>query len=385
MGLLSGLTILAMTSEFPPFRGGIGTYAAGLAAGAAALGADVTVLAPDYGCAAPELPDMSCLVIRFPGGRHTARHAVAKLRLTRAAIRRPGATYDLVHAMDWPFFIPAALCTRPGQRRLLTIHGSDVNDMAHGLKRLAIAAARVFAPPSEVVANSAYSLGLLRARFPAIAPASLRHAHLGVDGFWHEPVPRGTAARARLGLPPDKFLLLTVGRLTRRKGQLSLVRALDLLPAHARGRLLHLIVGPPTDSDYAAEVAAAIAEAGFDARWLSGVDNATLRDLYANSDALCLAGQDAGDGKVEGFGLVFLEAGAQALPAIACDVGAVGEVVLDRRTGLLVPGGDAAAMAGAVLRLMNDDGLRRTLGAAAQARAGELSWRRCAACTYGQV
>ena len=94
-------------------------------------------------------------------------------------------------------------------------------------------------------------------------------------------------------------------------------------------------------------------------------------------------GQDTGDGTVEGFGLVFLEAGAQSLPAIAGDIGAVGEVVHDGISGLLVAGTDPRAIAVAVRRLMEDPVLRDRLAEGAKSRAALFSWKSCAANTYG--
>jgi glycosyltransferase involved in cell wall biosynthesis len=58
----------------------------------------------------------------------------------------------------------------------------------------------------------------------------------------------------------------------------------------------------------------------------------------------------------EGLGTAALEAMAAAKPVIASNVGGLSEAVVDGRTGLLVPPGDAAALARAILQLMNDPG-----------------------------
>jgi glycosyltransferase involved in cell wall biosynthesis len=70
----------------------------------------------------------------------------------------------------------------------------------------------------------------------------------------------------------------------------------------------------------------------------------------------------------EAFGMVFQEAAAAGVPAIATDINAVPEIVLDGRTGLLVPPGDGAALARALDALVDAPDLRRRLGAEARER-----------------
>jgi glycosyltransferase involved in cell wall biosynthesis len=382
-GTLRGMRILALVSEFPPFRGGIGTYAYAMAQAATELGAEVTVLAPDYG--APGQVDTEPFrLIRYAGGQHSARQSLAKLRLAWSAIHRPGPAFGILHAMDWPFFIPVALCAGASQRRLFTLHGSEISHMGTKPKRLAIAAAGVFSRRSDIVTNSAYTLARLRQHFPAITPRSLGYQHLGVADSWRRQAERGPAARARLGLPSDKFVLLTVARLTRRKGQLQIIESLRLLPEKVRHGLAYVMVGPEIDAAYVAEVDAAAVRSDVQVVRLSGIGPEALLSVYANADAFCLVGQKMPDGATEGFGLVFLEAAAQRLPVIAGAEGAVEEVVLHDRTGLIVPPSDGQALAEAITRLMTDPACRERLANGAYARAESLSWRRCAAYTYAQ-
>ena len=70
----------------------------------------------------------------------------------------------------------------------------------------------------------------------------------------------------------------------------------------------------------------------------------------------------------EGLGLVFLEAMAAGLPVLATRVSAVPEVVVEGRTGLLVPPSDDRALADAMLALARDPALRARLGAAGRER-----------------
>jgi phosphatidylinositol alpha-1,6-mannosyltransferase len=86
----------------------------------------------------------------------------------------------------------------------------------------------------------------------------------------------------------------------------------------------------------------------------------------------------AGRGEGEGFGIVYLEAGAAGLPVVAADEGGATSAVLDGVTGLLCDPRDHVAVADRIVRLLTDPELARRLGEAGRARQRELSWERMA-------
>jgi glycosyltransferase involved in cell wall biosynthesis len=87
-------------------------------------------------------------------------------------------------------------------------------------------------------------------------------------------------------------------------------------------------------------------------------------------------------GRVEGFGLVYLEAAAGSLPSVATAIGGVPDAVLAEETGLLVPP-SVEAVARAITELSEQNDARSIFAAGASAHARALSWQRCAAETYG--
>lgn len=103
---------------------------------------------------------------------------------------------------------------------------------------------------------------------------------------------------------------------------------------------------------------------------VSGLD--AIREAYASADVFCLPSLQ------EGFGIVFLEAMAAGLPIVAGDEAAVPEVVRDGTTGLLVDPRDPDAVAGALLRLLEDGGLRRSMGRAGRREVERYDWPRVA-------
>ena len=82
--------------------------------------------------------------------------------------------------------------------------------------------------------------------------------------------------------------------------------------------------------------------------------------IYAGIDILVVASQ------MEGLSLAIMEAMVRGIPVIATDVGGNQRLIIDRRTGLLVPYGDVPAMTSALHTLIDDAPLRRSLATAAR-------------------
>lgn len=375
------MKILAFSNEFPPYRGGISTYAVEMAVAAQALGAEITMVVPDYGKDLKESDkaDYPFEVIRYAGGQHAAKDTFKKVALVGDILA--GRKADLVHAMDWPFYIPVGIKARK-KPRMLTLHGSEVFSMATPARRMVMALTGTLSGNVRIIGNSKFTEDLFRQHFPGIPSSKLGHELLGVGDSWLNYV-SAPDARQRLALPPDKLIILTLARLTRRKGHLTVIEALRLLPPGLQAKLLYVIAGTGNEADYLTDLDAAMAGHPVEIRCLQGLGNDAVKDLCAASDMFCLPGATVSNNLVEGFGLVFLEAGAQGLAPIAGRIGGVAEVVNDGDSGLVVPTDDPVSLAAAIERLASDTDLRHRLGKGARRRAEELTWQRCAAATYG--
>jgi glycosyltransferase involved in cell wall biosynthesis len=375
------MNILMLTSEFAPATGGIGTYAREIAIAAAGLGAKMTVLAPDYSQGSPaEDKALPFHLQRFRGGLHSMRNLPSKIFLARNHARLND--YDIVHAADWPFFIPLALSRhRTKARLLMTVHGTEINETQTSLKRLAIRTTGVFGPRMEVAANSRYTRDLFHSRF-AIESARINAIPLGVSDFWFGPHSSRNATRKAYGIDADKIVMVTVARLTRRKGHHMTLAALASLPDQLRKRIVWLVIGPNGETDYVGELRDMIETSNCNVHLLGPLPNETIRDIYGASDFFCLTGVPDPSGRVEGFGLVYLEAAAGGLPSIATAIGGVPDAVVADETGLLVDP-LPEAIARAITEIADDSDTRSILAAGASAHARTLSWERCAAETYG--
>jgi len=107
-------------------------------------------------------------------------------------------------------------------------------------------------------------------------------------------------------------------------------------------------------------------------RFLGDVSFEELVEEYVNADIFCLPSVQ------EGFGIVFLEAMAAALPVVACRAAAIPEVVADGFTGVLTPPRDPAGLADALERLIRDPARARKLGEEGRRRVAGFTPRHVA-------
>jgi phosphatidylinositol alpha-1,6-mannosyltransferase len=182
-----------------------------------------------------------------------------------------------------------------------------------------------------------------------------------------------SAARARLGLPVDGRLIVSVSRLVPRKGMDVLIRAAALL-APSRPDLCVAIAGGGRDH---ARLERLVRTTRAPVRLLGRVDHDDLPDLYACGDAFAMVCRNRWAGlEQEGFGIVFLEAAAAGVPQVAGDSGGAAEAVVEGETGFVVGDpSDPAAVADRLARLIDDPDLAARMGAAGRERAvAELSY-----------
>lgn len=179
------------------------------------------------------------------------------------------------------------------------------------------------------------------------------------------------AVLADLDARREPFTVLCVARQYPRKRIVDLVDAFALVSSREpRARLVVIGDGP----EHAALVER-VRTLGLAAHvQLLGAlpDDAEVRAWYGRASIFCLPSEQ------EGFGIVFLEAMASGLPVVSTTAAAIPEVVPDGEAGLLVPPRDPAALAEALLRLLQDQGLRARLRAAGRVQAQNYSWERVA-------
>lgn len=373
-----------LTSEFLPFNGGIGAYARELALAAAAAGHEVTVLAPDYGADCIDVDAaLPFRVIRYQSGPATMR--TLPVRIAKARHLLQCDQFDIVHAIDWPFFIPLRLARRSirGARALLTVHGSEILYMQAAKRRWMLDLIGFWQRDwAGWIANSRYTADLLRRSFPQVPAEQIRAIPLGLAESWKAGRIDRDVARAALAVGDDRIVMVSLGRVVPRKGHGVIAAALARLPRELAANIDWWIIGPLLDKEHAGSLRSATTGLAVRTDFLGSLPDGDVKLRLSAADLFCLPGYQAPDGAVEGFGLVFLEAGAYRVPSIASRSGGIPEAVEHGQTGLLVPERDEVALADAIMRLASDASLRTRLAEGARAKAGAATWEAVMRETY---
>jgi glycogen synthase len=168
-------------------------------------------------------------------------------------------------------------------------------------------------------------------RLLAVDPARVRVIHNGVDPDQYRKVDSSGAVQ-RFGVDPGKPYLLFVGRITRQKGIVHLVRAIQFMDP---GFQIVLCAAAPDTAEIAEEMKTAVEQAKTERPgviWIDEmVDQKTACELYSHAAVFCCPSI------YEPFGIINLEAMACETAVVASAVGGIKEVVVDGETGFLVP------------------------------------------------
>lgn len=168
-----------------------------------------------------------------------------------------------------------------------------------------------------------------------------------------------SSTRRSLGLAPSDVVIVNVAHLRAEKAQDVLLDAAAVVLRHHPTAVFLSVGHGPRD----VQLLEQHRELGLGDRFRFLGFRTDVADLLAASDAFCLASRQ------EGLPLAFMEASAMGVPTVATRVGGLIDHVRDGEDGLLVPAGDAPALAAALDRIVADGELRERLGAAASVHA----------------
>ncbi len=327
------------------------------------------LVATEGGRMAPRISECGGEFIPFPAATKNPARILMNARMLETLIRARGV--DLIHARSrapaWSALIAAR---RTGLPFVTTYHGAYAEKGR--LKRLYNS---VMARADVVIANSAYTAGLIRARY-GTPEAILRIIHRGVDrNVFHPDVvaaSRVEALRQSWRVRPEQPVILQAARLTGWKGQRVLIDAIG--HSHNRGQLGDAVIVFAGDAQgrdgYQAMLVQAANSHGLADRVRFAGHVADIAAAYLAAHVTVVASTEP-----EAFGRSAIEAQAMGCPVISTNIGAPPETVLapprvlDREsTGWLVAAGDPLALAAALEHALGLPSAQRTaMGARAQA------------------
>ncbi len=351
-----------------------------------ALGHDVRVVSPK-GVAPPLLPRWKAFhdvpgvdifdgvpvlyprKLTLPGGRLGHRNSDAMLWAIRkplGAVRRAWP-FDVIHAH---MLVPdgwaaARIGAEAGVPVVATAHRADVLDVPAQGPRSSARVTEAVESIDQVCAVSASIGGAVAALGTPRRP--VRVVPNGADTRVFTPRPT-SEARARLGLPDDGPIISFVGKLVPRKGVDTLIEAMGILARRPGGAPL-LVAAGVGEMRPALERRAAELGIADRVRFVGKIAHDDVGWWMSAGDVFVLPSLS------EGLPTVVCEAMNCGLPVVATAVDGTPEIVRDGETGLLVPPGEAGALAAALARVLDEPGLAaRMAEAALRIGRAEYTW-----------
>lgn len=350
---------LLVTNDFPPKIGGIQTYLWEL-------------------WSRQSLDQFVVLTTPYPGaenfdsahGLDVRRTAEAWLRPTKRLQRTINHTADEIGA-DLVFLDPISPLGSIGRRLdhpyVLILHGAEVNIPAR-IPGWGRELKKVLEEAAGVVSAGRYALE--QAEHLAGHPLPHLVVPPGVDADRFHPVDDARRAELRVsfGLRADAPLVIGASRLVPRKGFDVLIDAVSTIPDCQL-----LLVGDGRDRD---RLESRASGARGSVTFSGALTDERLTQAYQAADVFAMPCRNRWGGlEQEGFGIVYNEAAAVGLPSIAGRSGGTAEAVVDGKTGFVVDGRSKTDVANALVTLVSDTDLSRTMGAAARDRVvRELSY-----------
>jgi phosphatidylinositol alpha-1,6-mannosyltransferase len=391
--------ILLVTGIFPPDVGGAAVVYHQLALH---LGPELSVLAPTQGGAdrrsdAGQPFDLTrvpfCEVKRRQGRRGLLRVGadvlkrlvVARASIGAGVIRHLWRTRPDVVCLSQPhvlYWVGTLVKRLTGAPVIFHIHGEELGlaDTESHVRAggrvngfLIRRAVRALRRADAVVTVGRYGAANL-ARF-GVPEERIRVVYNGLDHSRFGPGDPDPVVTARHGLA-GKRVLLTLARLDPRKGQDQVIRAMPAI-LKAVPDAVYLIVGDGPDRGRLEGLVESLSLRSH-VIFAGRVPDREVCAYYRSCDLFVHPNRAMPDGDNEGFGLVFLEAGACGKPVIGGNTGGVPEAVVHGSTGLLVNGESHTEVAEAVVRILTDPELAARFGANGREWAGRFSWEAAA-------
>jgi glycosyltransferase involved in cell wall biosynthesis len=260
---------------------------------------------------------------------------------------------DIVHAHDPHGVAMAALAlsmsTQPAKPPLVASRRVDFHLRGNALSRWKYRQVACFICASEAIRQMLVADGVADARTVTV--------HEGIDVGRIDAAPPA-ALHEELWLPHNAPVVGNVAALVPHKGQRHLVEAAALVLRQVPDARF-VIAG---EGDLRPAIERQIKEHHLEKHVLLTGFRADVLSLHKAFDIFVMSSL------TEGLGTSLLDAMAAGKPVVATSVGGIPEVVVDGETGFLVPPRDHEAMARAIVRLLNDEPLRRRMGDAGRAR-----------------
>ncbi len=254
--------------------------------------------------------------------------------------------------------------------RVCYVHGEDIS-VAATSRELRLATSYALGGQATIVANSAFTSTMLTKNW-SINPERIEVINPGVDTTFFTPAAKCRLTRTELGWD-DKTVVLTVGRLQRRKGHDNFIRALPKI-RNSISNILYAIVGSgPMERELNA--LAQELDVSDNVKFHGEVSDDDMLKCYQQCDLFSLPNRADG-ADVEGFGMVSLEAQSCAKPALVGNSGGTPETIAEGETGFAIDCTQPDLIATKAIELLTASHTLSQFGKDARTRAvGQFDWK----------
>lgn len=333
--------VLIIASEFPPSPGGIGNHAWNLANSLSDEGLHVVVLT-DHKGATPDAiqrfdSSVNYKVVRIP--RIFPFFYFLRFFRALALIKKEDIRF-VIASGRFSLWIGAFLTFVNKQYLLGILHGSEVNPSNKLFRRLTHYSLNRF---DKLVAVSEFTKDLLR-EIIQTKPIDVISNGININEF------EGIHPARKLKGNPT---LVTVGNITRRKGQHRVVAALPLL-AQRFPEIRYHMIGLPTQKEEVIQLAMSLHVEQHIVIHGRVDQRKEMLQMVADGAIFVMLSENAPDGSVEGFGIAILEANALGIPALGATGCGIEDAIDHAHNGMLVDGNDKQAILSAVNAILND-------------------------------
>ncbi len=285
---------------------------------------------------------------------------------------------DILWAGDiWPTGLAVYLNSIfSGKPYIVSIHGRDLllvkrNKLKSFLAKIILKRAAVVTANSQSTSKIVESFGVSKEKIKVVYPGVEKQEYKNTTCL---PARQGIQEYKKTVIKKynlvGKKILLSIGRLVERKGFDKVIEAMPEVLREVKD-VVYVVVGEGPDRGRLEQKS----------KKAKNQENKETEIIFAGqvSDEekwawleLCdvfIMPARAGEDDVEGFGIVYLEAAVAGKPVIAGKSGGASEAVIDRETGILVEPENHEEIAGAIIKLFKDEGLRKKMGGQGKARA----------------
>ncbi len=359
-----------LTMEYPPMRGGAGVYCEELYQAAEKEGIRIQVIGPKT---TQKAKDANYLEMPVKGSQDWVCSWKAcsylknlDLRTHTLHLAEPGALRAWIR---FGYRVP-----KP-KWLLITLHGSEIPKFSnHFLERRSFIKALQQADKIHLL--STHNREALIKLCPELGEKILLQPGAPASDV----LPTEKIAKVYKPIA-NGLILLCVGRIHPRKGQLELLQAIAQIPDSIKDKVTCRFAGPSNHNAYAKRLGDFSKNVGCKVEFLGDLSNRQLRSEYEKADLFALTSIPFAK-SVEGFGFVYLEASAHGLPIVANRTGGVEDAVVHRQTGLLANPKNQSEVTEHLITLIKDRNLREAMGKAGIQWAAEHSWGKVVQALY---